>query len=75
VFRDALVNVELSAQVCSIVLLFGMIVAILGTIWLFDWKLNMGMAIVMFLLYFVFIAISILLEKDIIKCSAIFGFF
>lgn len=46
-----------------------MLVFVILTIALFKWKLNVGLAIVMLLLYFVFMVVSLLLEKGVVKCT------
>jgi hypothetical protein len=46
-----------------------MLLFVILTIAIFKWKLNIGLAIVMFFLYFVFMVVSLLLEKGVIKCA------
>lgn len=46
-----------------------MLLFVILTIAAFRWKLNMGMAIVMFLLYVAFMIVSLLLEKGTIQCT------
>ncbi|XP_017492001.1 PREDICTED: sodium/potassium/calcium exchanger 2-like [Rhagoletis zephyria] len=71
VFGD--VSVISEGMICSIILLFLMLLFVILTIAAFNWRLNIGMAMVMFILYFFFIAISLLLEKKIINCTALTG--
>lgn len=65
------VQVNSTGMACSILILFIMLMFVILTIALFKWKLNIGMAIVMFFLYFVFIACSLVLERGIVQCSSI----
>ncbi|XP_054159687.1 sodium/potassium/calcium exchanger Nckx30C-like, partial [Oppia nitens] len=64
------VTVNSKGMICSVLLLFLMLMFVILTIALFKWSLNVGMAIVMFILYFIFIAISLMLENNTIKCSS-----
>lgn len=63
------VHVSSSGMACSIFILFMMLIFVIVTIALFNWKMNFGLALVMFLLYFVFIACSLLLEYEVVKCG------
>ncbi|RWS27223.1 sodium/potassium/calcium exchanger Nckx30C-like protein, partial [Leptotrombidium deliense] len=65
------VEVNSTGMACSIMILFLMLMFVIVTIALFKWQLNIGMAIVMFFLYFGFLAVSLLLEYKIINCSSI----
>ncbi|XP_075677794.1 solute carrier family 24 member Nckx30C isoform X3 [Dermatophagoides pteronyssinus] len=69
------VNVNSSGMICSVILLFLMLLFVIITIAAFKWRLNIGMAAVMFVLYFFFIICSLMLEKDIIKCTSIINIF
>ncbi|KPM07824.1 potassium-dependent sodium-calcium exchanger-like protein 2 [Sarcoptes scabiei] len=69
------VPVNSSGMICSVMLLFLMLLFVIVTIALFKWRLNIGMAIAMFALYFFFIASSLLLEREIIKCSSVINAF
>ncbi|XP_076350297.1 sodium/potassium/calcium exchanger Nckx30C-like isoform X3 [Tachypleus tridentatus] len=66
------VHVSSSGMACSISLLFCMLLFVIASIACFKWRMNNGLAGVMFFLYFVFIALSLLLEYDVISCAAIF---
>ena len=54
---------------CSIVLLFVMLILLIIMIAAFKWRMNKAMGICCLVLYFVFLAIALLLEYDIIKCN------
>ncbi|XP_075590255.1 sodium/potassium/calcium exchanger 2-like isoform X3 [Dermatophagoides farinae] len=69
------VNVNSSGMICSVILLFLMLLFVIITIAAFKWRLNISMAAVMFALYFFFIACSLMLENDVIKCSSIINIF
>ena len=45
-----------------------MLLFVIITIAAFKWRLNIGMAIVMFILYILFMIVSLMLEKGVIKC-------
>ncbi|CAG2165186.1 unnamed protein product [Oppiella nova] len=45
------VTVNSKGMICSVILLFLMLMFVILTIALFKWSLNIGMAIVMFILY------------------------
>ncbi|XP_022671425.1 sodium/potassium/calcium exchanger Nckx30C-like isoform X3 [Varroa jacobsoni] len=63
------VIVSSSGMACSIFILFMMLVFVIVTIAMFNWKMNFGLAMVMFLLYFIFIACSLLLEYEVVRCQ------
>ncbi|XP_022252420.1 sodium/potassium/calcium exchanger 2-like isoform X2 [Limulus polyphemus] len=65
------VQVSSSGMACSIFLLFCMLLFVIVSIACFKWKMNTSLAGVMLFLYFVFIAISLLLEYNVISCTAI----
>lgn len=68
------VAVNSSGMICSVILLFLMLLFVILTIAVFNWRLNVGMAIVMFILYFFFIACTLLLEYHVVDCVSITGF-
>jgi len=55
-------------MVCSISLLFGMLLLVFFSILSFNWKMTKGMGFCMFLLYFVFVAVSLLFEYKVVTC-------
>ncbi|XP_013793090.1 sodium/potassium/calcium exchanger Nckx30C-like [Limulus polyphemus] len=67
------VTVNSAGMACSILLLFFMLLFVIISIALFKWQMNTGLACVMFVLYFLFIALSLLLEYEIISCAAVMG--
>ncbi|XP_023229789.1 sodium/potassium/calcium exchanger Nckx30C-like isoform X3 [Centruroides sculpturatus] len=69
------VHVSSVGMACSIFLLFMMLIFVIVSIALFKWKMNVGLAVVMFLLYFVFIAVSLMLEYGVISCTNIMSTF
>ncbi|KAI2798961.1 hypothetical protein RDWZM_006724 [Blomia tropicalis] len=69
------VTVNSSGMVCSVVLLFIMLLFVILTIALFNWRLNISMALVMFVLYFIFIIFTLLLENKTINCAKIVAVF
>ncbi|RWS17735.1 sodium/potassium/calcium exchanger 2-like isoform X1 [Dinothrombium tinctorium] len=66
------VEVNSSGMACSIFILFMMLLFVIAVIAIFKWQLNVGMAVVMFLLYFLFLAVALILEYNIVSCSSIF---
>lgn len=69
------VTVSSSGMACSIFILFMMLIFVIVTIALFHWRMNIGLAMVMFFLYFVFIACSLILEYKVVRCNDIINFF
>ncbi|XP_022237793.1 sodium/potassium/calcium exchanger Nckx30C-like isoform X2 [Limulus polyphemus] len=67
------VTVSSTGMTCYVLLLFLMVLFVIISIAGFKWRMNIGLACVMFFLYFVFIALSLLLEYGIISCAAIMG--
>ncbi|OCT97786.1 sodium/potassium/calcium exchanger 2 isoform X2 [Xenopus laevis] len=55
---------------CAIVLLFIMLLFVIMSIAICKWKMNKILGCMMFGLYFVFLVVSVLLEKKIITCPA-----
>ncbi|XP_062947699.1 sodium/potassium/calcium exchanger 1 isoform X4 [Cynocephalus volans] len=62
------VPVSSNGLFCAIVLLFLMLLFVISSIALCKWRMNKILGFVMFLLYFVFLIISVLLEDRIISC-------
>ncbi|XP_049876608.1 sodium/potassium/calcium exchanger Nckx30C isoform X2 [Pectinophora gossypiella] len=62
------VQVNSKGMVCSIVLLFAMLIFVIISIACFRWKMNRGLGFTMFLLYFVFVAVSLGLEYGYLHC-------
>jgi sodium/potassium/calcium exchanger 2 len=58
VFRQS-VPVSSDGMVCSIALLFTMLVLVFFSILAFGWKMTKGMGASMFVFYFIFVAISL----------------
>ena len=67
VFGEA-VPVSATGMVCSITILFGMLMLVFFSILLFNWKMTKGMGFSMFIFYFVFVAVSLGFEYDVYKC-------
>ncbi|ALC39074.1 Nckx30C [Drosophila busckii] len=65
---DAPVEVNSVGMVCSITILFMMLVFVVLSIACFRWRMNKGLGFTMFLLYFVFVAVSLMFEYDLITC-------
>ncbi|XP_018079343.1 sodium/potassium/calcium exchanger 2 isoform X2 [Xenopus laevis] len=64
------VAVSSNGLFCAIVLLFIMLLFVILSIALCKWKMNKILGFMMFGLYFVFLVVSVLLEKQIITCPA-----
>ncbi|XP_053614556.1 sodium/potassium/calcium exchanger Nckx30C isoform X1 [Plodia interpunctella] len=64
------VQVNSKGMVCSIVLLFAMLIFVIISIACFRWKMNRGLGFTMFLLYFVFVAVSLGLEYGYFNCPS-----
>ncbi|XP_067002126.2 sodium/potassium/calcium exchanger Nckx30C [Anabrus simplex] len=62
------VEVNSHGMVCSIALLFMMLIFVILSIACFRWKMNKGLGFTMFLLYFVFVAVSLMFEYKIMMC-------
>lgn len=62
------VEVNSVGMVCSIAILFMMLLFVTISIACFHWKMNKGLGFTMFLLYFVFVAVSLMFEYNIIVC-------
>ncbi|KAJ2948685.1 hypothetical protein O0L34_g7942 [Tuta absoluta] len=64
------VEVNSKGMVCSIVLLFAMLMFVILSIACFRWKMNKGLGFTMFLLYFVFVTVSLALEYGYLHCPS-----
>ncbi|XP_050305564.1 sodium/potassium/calcium exchanger Nckx30C isoform X2 [Anthonomus grandis grandis] len=62
------VEVNSSGMVCSITILFMMLLFVIMSIAFFRWRMNKGLGFTMFLLYFVFVAVSLMFEYHYITC-------
>ncbi|XP_065350605.1 sodium/potassium/calcium exchanger Nckx30C isoform X2 [Cloeon dipterum] len=62
------VEVNSVGMVCSISILFMMLVFVIISIACFRWRMNKGLGFTMFLLYFVFVAVSLMFEYEVITC-------
>ncbi|KAL0870084.1 hypothetical protein ABMA27_006244 [Loxostege sticticalis] len=68
--NGAPVQVNSKGMVCSIVLLFAMLLFVILSIACFRWKMNKGLGLTMFMLYFVFVAVSLSLEYGYFHCPS-----
>ncbi|XP_073824103.1 solute carrier family 24 member Nckx30C isoform X21 [Musca autumnalis] len=68
IIYDAPVEVNSVGMVCSITILFMMLIFVVMSIACFRWRMNKGLGFTMFLLYFVFVAVSLMFEYDVITC-------
>ncbi|XP_045471305.1 sodium/potassium/calcium exchanger Nckx30C isoform X3 [Harmonia axyridis] len=62
------VEVNSVGMVCSITILFMMLIFVIISIACFHWKMNRGLGFTMFLLYFVFVAVSLMFEYEHLTC-------
>ncbi|XP_059486292.1 sodium/potassium/calcium exchanger Nckx30C isoform X2 [Neocloeon triangulifer] len=62
------VEVNSVGMVCSISILFMMLLFVIMSIACFHWRMNKGLGFTMFLLYFVFVAVSLMFEYEVIMC-------
>ncbi|XP_040566722.1 sodium/potassium/calcium exchanger Nckx30C isoform X6 [Lepeophtheirus salmonis] len=62
------VTVSSAGMVCSITILFGMLLLVFFSILLFNWKMTKGMGLTMFVFYFAFVAVSLGFEYDLLTC-------
>lgn len=67
IYREP-VEVNSSGMVCSITILFMMLIFVIMSIAMFRWRMNRGLGFTMFLLYFVFVAVSLMFEYKYISC-------
>ncbi|XP_034475292.1 sodium/potassium/calcium exchanger Nckx30C [Drosophila innubila] len=68
IIYDVPVQVNSVGMVCSITILFMMLVFVVLSIACFRWRMNKGLGFTMFLLYFVFVAVSLMFEYDFLEC-------
>ncbi|KAF6216088.1 hypothetical protein GE061_000426 [Apolygus lucorum] len=62
------VEVNSVGMVCSIAILFFMLMFVILSIACFHWRMNRGLGFTMFLLYFAFVTVSLLFEYKVITC-------
>ncbi|XP_048732813.1 sodium/potassium/calcium exchanger 2-like [Ostrea edulis] len=62
------INVDSSGMVCSIVLLFLMLIAVIVAIAISKWRMNKALGFSMLILYVIFLILSVLLSLKIIVC-------
>lgn len=62
------VEVNSVGMVCSIAILFMMLLFVVLSIACFRWRMNKGLGFTMFLLYFVFVAVSLMFEYKYLIC-------
>ncbi|XP_050101636.1 sodium/potassium/calcium exchanger Nckx30C isoform X2 [Anopheles aquasalis] len=62
------VEVNSVGMVCSITILFLMLLFVVMSIACFRWRMNKGLGFTMFLLYFAFVAVSLMFEYDVVIC-------
>lgn len=60
-------RVSSNALVVSIMVLFAMLLVVIVTIAYSNWRLSKGLGLTMVLFYFVFVALNLLMEYDVIK--------
>ncbi|XP_067620506.1 sodium/potassium/calcium exchanger Nckx30C isoform X3 [Eurosta solidaginis] len=68
IIYGAPVEVNSVGMVCSITILFMMLIFVVMSIACFHWRMNKGLGFTMFLLYFVFVAVSLMFEYDTLQC-------
>jgi len=62
------VAVSSAGMVCSIAILFGMLMLVFLSILIFNWKMTKGMGFSMFIFYFLFVIVSLGFEYDFYAC-------
>ncbi|XP_014468276.1 PREDICTED: sodium/potassium/calcium exchanger Nckx30C isoform X2 [Dinoponera quadriceps] len=62
------VEVNSVGMVCSIAILFCMLLFVIMSIACFKWQMNRGLGFTMFILYFVFVAVSLMFEYQLLIC-------
>lgn len=62
------VPVDAKGLLCSIILLFAMLITTITSIALFKWRLSKGLGLFMIVLYMGFVAVSILLTLGVVPC-------
>ncbi|KAL3288167.1 hypothetical protein HHI36_002618, partial [Cryptolaemus montrouzieri] len=68
IFYGKPVEVNSVGMVCSITILFMMLLFVILSIACFRWKMNRGLGFTMFMLYFVFVAVSLMFEYEYLRC-------
>ena len=66
--QGAPVDVSSKGLVCSITLLFLMLIAVIVSIAISKWKMSKKFGVAMLILYICFVVLSILLELEIVPC-------
>ncbi|KAH1007548.1 hypothetical protein HUJ04_004768 [Dendroctonus ponderosae] len=67
IYREP-VEVNSTGMVCSITILFMMLLFVIMSIAMFRWRMNKGLGFTMFLLYVAFVAVSLMFEYKFIAC-------
>jgi sodium/potassium/calcium exchanger 2 len=62
------ISVESNGLVCSLGMLFAMLLILYGSVALFGWKMSNNFGISMIFSYIIFCALSILLEVELLTC-------
>ena len=62
------VKVSATGMVCSIAILFGMLMLVFFSILIFNWKMTKVMGSLMFVFYFLFVAVSLGFEYNVYSC-------
>ena len=62
------VQVSATGMVCSIAILFGMLMLVFFSILIFNWKMTKAMGLTMFVFYFLFVLTSLGFEYDVYSC-------
>ena len=63
-------RVSSEGLLCSIILLFVMLLAVIAAIAINKWRMSKLLGCIMMVLYVVFVTLSVLLEYEIINCPA-----
>ncbi|XP_067885011.1 sodium/potassium/calcium exchanger 2-like [Heterodontus francisci] len=76
-FTNNFVPIQVSSNglFCAIVLLFVMLLFVIISIGACKWKMNKILGLIMFVLYILFLIVSVLLEEKIIECPVTVGSF
>lgn len=61
--------VKSDGMACSILCLFIMLMFVIISIACFRWRMHKGLGVVMFVLYFMFLAVALSLEFDVFECG------
>ncbi|XP_050688120.1 sodium/potassium/calcium exchanger Nckx30C-like isoform X3 [Eriocheir sinensis] len=62
------IEVKSDGMACSIMMLFGMLMFVIVAIACSKWKMNKGLGMTMFVLYFIFVCMSLLFEYKFFSC-------